>query len=142
VSLQGCEEDDVVTTEVPKQVRAAAILVAIEALALFVAVVLLVVNSVTGSTGDVAANLPIAAMVAFCGVVLVIGARGLLALRQGARTPVVFLQLLALPVAYEFGFVQNEMAVGLPILAVALATLYLLFTPPARAVLDRHRDKD
>ncbi len=42
-----------------------------------------------------------------------------------------------MPVAYSLAFDSDRPAYGGPILIVALAVLYLLFTPPARAVLDR-----
>src|SRR6266568_97665 len=70
-------------------------------------------------------------------VVLVSCARGLLAQRPAARTPVVVLELLALPVSYSLGFQAGLLAYGVPIMFSALAVLYLLFTPAARAVLDR-----
>jgi hypothetical protein len=63
--------------------------------------------------------------------------RGLLRLRPAARTPVVVLQLLALPVSYTIAFQADHAAYGGPMLLAALAVLYLLFTPPVRAVLDR-----
>ena len=71
-----------------------------------------------------------AALLGFC-------ARGLSRLRVSARTPVVLVQLLALPVGYSLGFQAGRLAVAAPILAVALAVLVLLFTPTARAALDR-----
>ena len=47
------------------------------------------------------------------------------------------LQLLALPVSYSLAFQAGRVGYGGPILVAALAVLYLLFTPPARAALDR-----
>jgi hypothetical protein len=64
-------------------------------------------------------------------------ARGLLRLRPAARTPVVVLQVLALPVGYSMAFQAGVVAYGGPILVAAVVVLYLLFTPPARAALDR-----
>ncbi|MFN2559911.1 MAG: hypothetical protein ABR571_01265 [Jatrophihabitans sp.] len=64
-------------------------------------------------------------------------ARGLLRLRPAARTPVVVLQLLILPVSYTIAFQADQPAYGGPMLLAALAVIYLLFTPPVRAVLDR-----
>jgi hypothetical protein len=68
---------------------------------------------------------------------LALCARGLLRLRPAARTPVVVLQLLVLPVSYTIAFQADEPAYGGPMLLAALAVIYLLFTPPVRAVLDR-----
>jgi hypothetical protein len=52
----------------------------------------------------------------------------------------VVIQLLAIPVSYSLGFQAHRLGYGGPIFVVALAVLYLLFTPPARALLDRRRD--
>ncbi len=54
-----------------------------------------------------------------------------------ARSPIVVLQLLALPVAYSLWFQAGVAVYGAPIMLAALATLFLLFTPPAREALDR-----
>jgi hypothetical protein len=132
---------DDVTREVPGQIRAAAVLVGLEALALLVAAVVLLVKTVTQSAEDTTAALLEAALALLGAVVLYFGARGLLALKQSARTPIIVLQLLALPVAYSLGFQAGLMIYGGPILIAALATLYLLFTPPARAALE-HRDEE
>jgi hypothetical protein len=64
-------------------------------------------------------------------------ARALLRLRPAARTPVLVLEALALPVSYSLAFQAGRVGYGGPILVGALAVLYLLFTPPVRAVLDR-----
>jgi hypothetical protein len=69
--------------------------------------------------------------------VLALAARALLRLSPAARTPVVVLQVLALPVAYSLAFQAHRVGYGGPILLAALVVLYLLFTPPVRAVLDR-----
>jgi hypothetical protein len=58
-------------------------------------------------------------------------------LRPAARSPIVVLQLLALPVAYSLAFQADRIAYGAPIMLAALAVIFLLFTPPAREVLDR-----
>src|SRR5206468_1053537 len=71
------------------------------------------------------------------GLVRGLCARGLLRLRSAARTPVIVLQVLAIPVAYDIAFPAGRPAIGGPILAAVLAVLYLLFTPPAREALDR-----
>jgi hypothetical protein len=52
----------------------------------------------------------------------------------------VVLQLLALPVGYSLAFQAGRVGYGGPILVAALVVLYLLFTPPARAALDRESE--
>ncbi len=63
--------------------------------------------------------------------------RGLLALRPSSRTPLLIVQLLALPVTYSLGFQAGKLLIGLPILVVALAEIVLLMLPESRRALDR-----
>lgn len=121
----------------PNAVHAAALITALEALALTGAAAFLLVDTALGSAHDVPAALLTAAFAAAAAALLALAARGLWRLRPAARTPVVVLQLLALPVAYSLAFQAHRVAYGGPILVAALAVLYLVFTPPARAVLDR-----
>jgi hypothetical protein len=67
------------------------------------------------------------------GAVLVLLGRALLRIRGWARSPVIVLQLLALPVGYSLAFQAGLPVYGGPILVLAVAELYLLFTPEARA---------
>lgn len=117
--------------------RLACAVLGLEVLALLAAAAVLIVKSATESPDSLARALLGAAFAVLGAVVLALCARGLLHLRPAARTPVVVLQLLALPVAYTLAFQADRPAYGAPILLAALAVLYLLFTPPARAVLDR-----
>jgi hypothetical protein len=123
--------------DVPGAVRAAVALLAVEALGLVGVAAFLVFDTIAGDPHSVAGAL-LGALFALLGAAVLLAAgRGLLRLRPAARTPVVVLQLLALPVSYSLGFQAGRVAVGGPMLLVALAVLYLLFTPPARAALDR-----
>jgi hypothetical protein len=45
-------------------------------------------------------------------------------------------------VSYSLAFQANRVEYGGPIIVAALAVLYLLFTPPVRAVLDREEPSD
>ena len=125
---------------VPGQVRAAVWVIWLEALALFVTAAILVIKTATGDPHDVAGALLAAALAAAGGLLLLLAGRGLSRLRPAARTPVIVIELLALPVAYSLAFQAHRVAYGGPILLAALAVLYLLFTPPARAALDREPD--
>jgi hypothetical protein len=122
---------------VPRAVRAACLILLLEAAALVGVAAFYVYDTAVGSPHSVAGALLGAAFALLGAFVLVLGARGLTHLRPAARTPVVVLQLLALPVSYSLAFQAGLPGVGGPILVAALAVLYLLFTPPARAVLDR-----
>jgi hypothetical protein len=125
------------TERVPMPVRVAVALVGIEALALLGTAVFVAVDSVVGHPHNAARALLGAAFALLGAVALGLAARGLLRLNPSSRSPVVVLQLLALPVGYSMAFQANLVAVGGPLLVIAVAVLYLLFTPPARAALDR-----
>jgi hypothetical protein len=124
----------------PLPLRAAVVLVVLEALALLGLAALLTVKTAVDHPNDVAGALLGAAMALVAAVVLGLCARGLAQGRPAARTPVVVIQLLCIPVSYSLGFQAHRLGYGGPIFVAALAVLYLLFTPPARAVLDRQRD--
>lgn len=121
----------------PAQVRLAAGVIGLEALALLAAAGVLVAKSVTGHPDSVGRALLGAALAVGTALVLGMCARGLLRLRPAARTPVVVLEVLALPVGYSLAFQAGLVGYGGPILVAAVVVLYLLFTPPARAALDR-----
>ena len=123
-------------TDVPKPVLIASAILGLEAAGLVGVAAFLVINTLTGDPGDTGRALLSAAFALLGAAVLALGGRGLLRLRPAARTPVVILQLLAVPIAISL--VQaSQQAYGAPILIAAVAVVYLLFTPPARAALDR-----
>jgi len=113
------------------------VLIGLQSLALLVAAGLLVAKTLGGHPDSVGRALLGAALALGTAATLGLGARGLMGLRPAARTPIVVLQLLALPVGYSLAFQAGLLAYGAPILVGALAVLYLLFTPAARAALDR-----
>ena len=124
----------------PGQVRGACAVIVLEALALLAAVVVLVVKTVAGHPDSVGRAMSDAGLAAAGAVLLLLAARGLIRLSPAARTPVLVLQLLALPVSYSLAFQAHRVGYGGPILVAALVVIYLLFTPPARAALDRDVD--
>jgi hypothetical protein len=125
------------TGVVPGPLRAAVVLILIESLSLLAATGFLVYSTVTGRPSEVARALLGAAIALLGAAGLAAGARGLWHLSSAARSPIVVVQLLALPVGYSLGFQAGRIGYGGPIMAVALATLFLLFTPPVREALDR-----
>ncbi len=132
------DEDDPATPhQVPRALTAACAILGLQALGLLGAAGVLVGEAVSENHGSLARSLLGAAFGVGAAAVLALCARGLLRLRPAARTPVVVLQLLTLPIGYTIAFDNNNAAAGGPILLAALAVLYLLFTPPVRAVLDR-----
>jgi hypothetical protein len=126
---------------VPAQLRLAAGVVCVQAAGLFAAAVVLVVKTIAGHPDSVGRALFGAAMALLGMLVLLTCVRGILALRWAARTPIVVIELLALPVSYSLGFQADRMVYGAPILISALAVLYLMFTPPVRAALDHELQK-
>jgi F420-0:gamma-glutamyl ligase len=123
--------------EVPRPLRAACVVLGLECLGLLSITGFLVISTLTGSPNSVGRALLGAAM-ALCGALaLAAGARGLLRLSPAARTPIVVIQLLAIPVSYSLAFQAGRVGYGGPILIAALSVIYLLFTPPVRAALDR-----
>jgi hypothetical protein len=125
---------------VPGPLRAAVVLILVESAALLCATVFLVYATVVGRPSEVARALLGAAIALVGSAGLAAAARGLWRLSSAARSPVVVLQLLALPVGYSLGFQAGRIGFGGPIMAIALVVLFLLFTPPVREALDRDRD--
>jgi hypothetical protein len=76
-----------------------------------------------------------AAMALAGGAFLVLLALAVRHVRRWARSPLIVLQLLALPVGYSLAFQAGLPGYGGPILVLAVVELYLLFTPRARAAL-------
>jgi hypothetical protein len=71
-------------------------------------------------------------MALIAGLLLLLVARGLARTAGWARSPAVVAQLLALPVGV--GLAQGGVwLAAVPVLALAVAVLYALFTPDARA---------
>jgi hypothetical protein len=116
-------------------------IVLLEALALVGAAAVLIAKTLTGHPHDVSGALLLAALCLGGTLLLGLAARGVYHLRPPARTPVVVVQILALPVSYSLAFQAHRVGYGAPILVAAVTVLYLLFTPPARAALDREIDR-
>jgi hypothetical protein len=122
---------------VPAPLRAAVVLLYLESLALLGAAGVLVAKTITGRPGDIGRALLSAALAVGGAAVLAYGGRALLRLSPAARSPIVVIQLLALPVSYSLGFQAGRIGYGAPIMLAALAVLFLLFTPPVRDALYR-----
>jgi hypothetical protein len=125
---------------VARQLIVAAWVIAAQALGLVAVALIVVIKTATGSPDSIGRALLGAGMALLGAVVLALGARGIYHHRPAARTPVMVVELLALPVGYSLGFQAGWIGYGGPIVASAVVVLYLVFTPPARAALDRRRD--
>jgi hypothetical protein len=125
--------------EAPVGVRVAVAILYAQALALVGLAVVVVVKAFVGSPHSLAGALLGGALALVAAAVFGFCGRAMLHGRVSARTPVVVLELVALPVSYSLTFQAHRVGYGAPILVSALAVLYLLFTPAARAMLDRER---
>jgi hypothetical protein len=112
-------------------------LIGVESLGLVGLAIVLLIKTITGHPHSLPAALLGVAMTLLGAAVLFLCARGLAALSPSARSPVVVIELIALPVSYDLAFQAGLVAYGAPILVIALAVLYLVFTPPVRKILDR-----
>lgn len=121
----------------PRPLRAAVVLIYLESLALLAAAGILVAKTITGRPSDVGRALLGAAFAVGGAAVLAYGGRALMRLSPAARSPIVVIELLALPVSYSLAFQAGRIGYGAPIMLAALAVLFLLFTPPVREALYR-----
>ena len=117
-----------------RALRVCAGLVALEAAGLLAAAVFYLVELLVADTDDTVRALVTVALALASAAGLALVARGLLRGRRWARSPALDTNLLVLPVAV--GLVQGgRWYVGLPLLALALAVLVLLFLPSTSAAL-------
>ena len=130
------------TTAVPRAVRRAAGVVALESLLLAGVAVVVLVLTVTGSPSSVGRALAEVVYVGLAAALLAGAARGLWRGASWSRGPVVVLQLLLAVVGYEFAFPGQQPAVGLPVLVLVAAVLYLLLTPEARLAFAEQHPQD
>jgi hypothetical protein len=121
----------------PRELRAAAIVVLAQAAGLFIGAVALLVGIVRGSYEDAGRAWSDAAIALLGALIFLFLARGLADLRPAVRTPLIVVELLALPVGYGLGSGSGRWGYAVPILASAVVVLALLMSRPARDVLDR-----
>jgi hypothetical protein len=123
----------------PRPVVAAAALVAVEGAALLVLAVVNVVLTALDDAGSVPLALAGALLLAIFGGALLLLARALRALKPAARSPVVAVQIVALPVGWTLTGTNGRPEIGVPVLLLAIAVLVLLFaTADARDALARN----
>jgi len=118
--------------EVPAVLRRAAIVVAVEALLLAGVAVYLLVLTLVDDASSVGRAVAEVVYFGLAAVALAAGARGLWRRSSWARGPVVVLQLLLGLFGFQAAFGYQRPLLGLPVLVLVLATLYLLATPEAR----------
>lgn len=114
----------------------AALVVAVEGLALLGLAAFLIVELVVSTPSDVGGAVGILLFTAAGGAGLLVLARSLAGAARWARGPTVVMQLVAVPVGYTLTFQSGQPYWGIPVLGLAAAELYLLATPEARLVFD------
>ncbi len=117
---------------VAREVRIAAAIVAVQGIALVAAAVLLVVKSLLDSADSIGRALFAAALALVGAAVLGLCANGLRRGLNSSRSPVIVLEILALPVGFSLGIQAGLIGYGGPMLLSALAVLVLLFSPGGR----------
>jgi len=117
---------------VPRSVRWAAVVVAIEALGALAGAAVLAWLTLTSTPGSVRSAVAEIVFAVLAAAALGFCARALWRAASWSRGPVVVLQLLLALLGYTTAFQGNAPAVGIPLLALAAVELYLLATPEAR----------
>jgi hypothetical protein len=124
----------------PRPVLAASALVIVEGAALLVFAIVNVALTASSDAGSVPLALGGALVLAVFGGILVLLARALRALKPPARSPVIAVQIVALPIGWTLTTGNGRPELGLPVLVLAIAVLVLLFsTAEARDSLTRER---
>ncbi len=124
--------------EAPRAVRQAAALVAVEAAGFVVLALVLLWLTLTGDPESVPRALAEVVLAGLVAGLLGAAAAGLRRLAGWARGPVIALQVLFGASGFVAAFQAGLPQVGVPVLALVAAVLYLLMTPEARlAYLDR-----
>jgi hypothetical protein len=112
-------------------VRQAAVLVALEGVAALVAAVVFVVRGLGGADQSKVSGFGNAAWFAIIGAGVLAAGWALWTGRRWGRGVAVFAQLLLLPVTWYIAVGSHQWVYGIPIAAIALITLGLLFSPSA-----------
>ena len=124
--------------QAPASVRQAAVLVGVEALGLVVLAVVLLWLTLTGNPDSAPRALAEVVLAGLAAGLLGAAAAGLRRLAGWARGPVIALQILVAASGFVAAFQAGRPGIGVPLLALSAAVLYLLLTPEARlAFLDR-----
>lgn len=123
--------------EAPASVRWAAALVGLEAAATAFGALVLLWLTLTGNPDSVSRAVAEVVLVGGGATVLTLAAVGLWRVSSWARGPVVALQILLGLLAFTTAFQAEQPLIGVPVLALVAAVLYLLATPEARLAFYR-----
>jgi hypothetical protein len=119
-------------SEAPRSLRLAALVVGVEALALAGVAAYLLYLTLTGDPDDTGRALAEVVFALLAAVLLGVAARGLWHVASWSRGPVVAVQLLLALLGYTSAFTYDRPELGVPVLVLVAAELYLLATPESR----------
>lgn len=117
--------------DAPRVVRAAAVLVGLEGVAAVAAALTFIVRGFAGSDRHIVNGFGNAAWFGILGSGVLAAAWALWTGRRWGRGIAVFTQLLILPVTWYVAVGSHRWFYGIPVAAVALGALLLLFSPAA-----------
>jgi hypothetical protein len=123
-----------------RPLAAASVLAVVEALTLLALAVFLAVKGIVDESKSLFGVVGGAGLALLGAVVLLAVTPWLLSGARWARSPVVVLQILWLPVGFSLAFQAGRPEVGVPLLVVALAVLGLLARTEARVPVDVSAD--
>jgi hypothetical protein len=106
--------------------------VGVQAAAIAVGALVLLYLSLTSTADSLGRAVAEVVIVGAGAAVLAAAAVGLWRVAAWARGPVIVLQLLLAALAYTTAFEAGQPVIGLPVLVLVAAELYLLATPEAR----------
>jgi hypothetical protein len=112
-------------------VRGAGLIVAVQGAAGLVIAAVLVLRAISGADQRVFNGFGTAGWFALAGGAVLAAGLALLAGRRWGRGLAVFAELLLLPVAWYLTVDSHRASIGIPVGALALTGLVLLFSPPA-----------
>ena len=121
----------------PIQLTLAWLILSIEGAVVIVGGLIWGYRSVTEKPDNLGASLAGAAFCVAAGFVVIRLALALRAQHQWARSPVIALEILFLPVGWALIFQGGNKLYGVPLLVVAGLLIYLLLSRPVGALLDR-----
>jgi hypothetical protein len=115
----------------PIAVRRAGSIVALQGIAALIVAVVLVVRGIAGADQQVVNGLATAGWFVLVGAGVIAAGRALILGKRWGRGLAVITQLLLLPVAWYLAVGSHQPGFGIPLGAVALIVLGLLFSPAA-----------
>ena len=131
------------TPEAPRSLRLAALVVGLEAVLIAVGALVRLWLTLTSTPDSIARAVAEVVAIAAAATVLGAAAVGLARVASWARGPVIVLQLILAALGYTTAFDAERPVIGVPVLVLVAAVLYLLATPESRlAYLERDTERD